>query len=107
MAALSPVLVAGFFVFEYYDEWWKGSERSQFVQDIDKPEEWFGIKGVHGSPKNFKVTKKLAVQTVSQMFDQEVVGPALQKFDAAADKLKAFSPPDATHSPLQGPELRD
>jgi hypothetical protein len=102
-----PLVVAGFFVFEYYDEWWKGSERSQFVQDIDKAEEWFGIKGVHGSPKNFKVTKKLAFQTVSQMFDQEVFGPALQKFDAAEDKLKFFPPPDATHSPLQGPELRN
>lgn len=44
--------VAGFFVFEYMMEWWKGAtselcqQESPWVQDFCHPEEWFGIKAV-------------------------------------------------------------
>ena len=62
-------LTAGFFVFEYFDEWWKGSNASEFVQDDDKAEEWFGIKGVSGTPDDFTVRNKPAFDTVASMYD--------------------------------------
>lgn len=73
-ATQEPLLSAGFFVFEYYDEWWKAGARSQYVQDEDRPEEWFGIKGVHGTPRDFRVVNKLAFDVVSDMFSAEVGG---------------------------------
>ena len=68
-ATARPDLSAGFFVFEYYDEWWKGGNRSEFVQDDDRPEEWFGIKSVTGTPQNFTIENRPAFETVRRMFD--------------------------------------
>ena len=62
-------LSAGFFVFEYYDEWWKGGNRSQFVQDPDRPEEWFGINSVTGTPQNPSIARRPAFETVRHMYD--------------------------------------
>jgi hypothetical protein len=65
-----PSPIAGFFVFEYFDEWWKGADPSQgpFVQDDDKVEEWFGLKAVTGTRENLTIRNKVAFGTVARMF---------------------------------------
>ncbi len=63
-------LTAGFFFFEYFEEWWKGGNRNEFVQDEDRPEEWFGLKRVRGTPDKFTVSDKPAFVTVGFLFDQ-------------------------------------
>lgn len=63
-------LTAGFFAFEYFEEWWKAGNRSEFVQDEDLPEEWFGLKRVRGTPQNYLVSDKPAFETAGYLFDQ-------------------------------------
>jgi hypothetical protein len=76
-----PVLVSGFFVFEYYDEWWKGANSSEFCKDKNRVEEWFGLKSVAEptpqctDPNVFTIRNKPALETVREMFSLPV-GPA-------------------------------
>jgi len=62
-------LAAGFFVFEYYDEWWKGSNASEWIHDREHPEEWFGLKAVEGEGDRYTIRNRPAFETVARMFD--------------------------------------
>jgi hypothetical protein len=70
-----PVLVSGFFIFEYYDEWWKGANASEYCKDKNRVEEWFGVRSVTNDayplclePKVFTIRDKAALETVRTMF---------------------------------------
>lgn len=71
-AMAEPRPVAGFFVFEYFDEWWKGHNLSQFVHD-DTPEEHFGLLEVSGTRDDFTVIPKPAFEAVGRMFREAVL----------------------------------
>jgi hypothetical protein len=73
-ATAEPLLVSGFFIFEYYDEWWKGANASEFCKDRIRVEEWFGIKSVTEDPPGcadpnvYTIRDKPALETVRSMF---------------------------------------
>ena len=61
----SSLPLAGFFVFEYYEQWWYIPEIN--VQN-NQPLEYFGLKRVRGTPQNFQVTNKPAFDTVAELY---------------------------------------
>ncbi|MBI4602577.1 MAG: hypothetical protein HY721_11515 [Planctomycetes bacterium] len=67
-ATAEPARVAGYFVFEYYDEWWK-SELPVTEHNSNRPEEWFGIVAVEGTTQRPVIRNKKAFETVGRMFD--------------------------------------
>jgi len=67
-ATTEPSPVAGFCVFEYYDEWWK-SDLPIDQHNDNRPEEWFGIKAVEGTAAQPLIRAKPAFETVARIFD--------------------------------------
>jgi len=73
--------LAGWFVFEWNDEWWKnagpipddpGSDR--FSHNPNDPEEWFGLIGIDGtSPQDYRVWRKQAYWEVFSFWGNPAV----------------------------------
>jgi exo-beta-1,3-glucanase (GH17 family) len=96
-ATSEPRLASGFFVFEYYDEWWKGSSASEYVQDADRVEEWFGIQAVTATPDDgFSVRKKPAFAAVKRMFAAPPVIASFRRGDSNLDAKVDLSDAVAT-----------
>ena len=84
-ATSTPGLVSGFFVFEYFDEWWKGHQHSEFVHDETKGEEWFGIVEVRGTPDDFTTERRPAFETVQRIFGEDVLAAGFRRGDTNQD----------------------
>ena len=88
-----PQVTAGFFVFEYYDEWWK-SAGPVTVHDDDSVEEWFGLKAVEGTANRPVVSNRLAFRTVGRMFDSTWCPEALLCRNTAGGVEISLTPAD-------------
>jgi len=97
-----PSPTAGFFVFEYYDEWWKGADPSEgpCVQDEHKVEEWFGLKAVNSNCDNLTIRNKKAFETVGRMF-------SLSDWCPGPEALEVTVGQAGVEVKLEGPEPYD
>src|SRR6185503_4753459 len=97
-----PNPIAGFFVFEYFDEWWKGTDPSDgpFVQDEHKVEEWFGIKAVTGTRDNLTIRNRKAFDTVARMF-------SLSEWCPGPEALEVTAGQAGVEVKLEGPKPYD
>ena len=84
-ATSTPGLVSGFFIFEYFDEWWKGHLGSEWIHEPNKGEEWFGLIEVGGTPEACTMRRRPAFDTVASMFAEDVLGTPFRRGDANHD----------------------
>jgi hypothetical protein len=84
-ATSTPGLVSGFFVFEYFDEWWKGHQGNEYIHERNKAEEWFGLVEVAGTAEACTTRRRPAFDAVVRMFEEDVLAAPFRRGDTNHD----------------------
>jgi hypothetical protein len=77
--------VSGFFIFEYFDEWWKGHLGSEWNHEPNKGEEWFGLIEVGGTAEACTMRRRPAFDAVQRIFEEDVLPTGFRRGDTNQD----------------------